>query len=160
MLSGSGQGKDDREVTTNNTYLKGLCIGLVRKLVIFFLQDNRNKSWQYFQVWDSRKIATWPANPQVLGYHVRNYRTEQSVSGMDNYEHTKIRSVSYMDNRNSKRRRDTNHIELWSWSPSESDILNILRRDQVNSVVETWQKNSMSYLDLMIHPEGIGHLNV
>ena len=49
---------------------------------------------------------------------------------MYNHEHTNSRSVSYMDNCNGRRRRDTHHIELLSRSPFESDILNMLRRDQ------------------------------
>ena len=146
MVSEAGQGKDDREFTTTTTYLKDLCIGLGRNLVSFSLRDNRNESWQDFQVWYSRKIKKWPANPQVLGYHVINYTTEQSVSGMYNREHTNIRSVSYMDNRNSTRRRETHRIELWSRSPFESELLNVLIRDRVNSLVETRVNKSLSYL--------------
>ena len=52
------------------------CTGLIQNLVRFSLQDNRNEIRQAFQVWDSRKIATWPAKPQVLGDHVSNYTTE------------------------------------------------------------------------------------
>ena len=71
-------------------YLKPLCIRLIQKLVSFSLRDNRNKSQQYFQVWDSRKIATWPEKPSLLGDHARKYTAEQSVSGMDNSKHNKV----------------------------------------------------------------------
>ena len=104
MGSVAGQGKDGKEVTTITTYFKALCIVLIQKLVSFYLRDNHSESQQVFQVWDNRKITTWPAKPQLLGDHVINYTTELSVSGMDNSEHTKGRSVSYMDNSNDKRR--------------------------------------------------------
>ena len=91
---------------------KASCIGLIQKSASFSLRDNQNEYRQALQVWDSRKIATWPSKLQLLGEHVRKYTTELSVSGMDNCEHTKSRSVSYMDNRNGKRRRDTHPIEL------------------------------------------------
>ena len=149
--SGSGQGKDGREVTTITTYLKALCIGLIWKSFSFSLQENHNESRQDFQVWDSHKIATRAENPQVLSDHVRKYTTEKSVSVMDNREHTNSRCVSYMDNRNIKRIRETYRIELWSWSPFESEILNVLRREQVNSVVETWVNESPNYLDFSIN---------
>ena len=97
------------------------CIGLIQKSVSFSLQYNRNESRQAFQVLDSCKIATWSAKTKVLGDHVRNYTIEQSVYGMDKLEHTKSRSISYMDNRNNNRRRDTQLIELLSWSPFESE---------------------------------------
>ena len=48
----------------------------------------------------------------VLGDHVRKYTIEQSVSIMDNCEHKKIRSFTYMYNRNSNSRRETHHIKL------------------------------------------------
>ena len=77
------------EVTTTTTYLKALFIGLIRKSVIFSLRYTRNKIRQDFQVWDSRKIETWPEKPQVLGDHIRKYTTELSVPGNNNHEHTK-----------------------------------------------------------------------
>ena len=122
-------------------YLKDLCIRLIQSSVSFSLRDKHNESRQDFQLLGSRKIATWPAKPQVLGDHVRKYTTELSVSGIDHREHTKSRSVSYMDNRNGKRRRDTHHIELWSRSPFESDILNILRRDQEHKSKQRTKEN-------------------
>ena len=93
-------------------YLKSQCIRSIRKSVSFSLRENCNESRQYFQVWDSSNITTWPADPQVLGDHVRNYTTEQSVSRMNNREQERSRSVSYMDNRNGKRRRNTYRIGL------------------------------------------------
>ena len=71
-------------------YLKDLCIRLIQSSVSFSLQDKHNESRQDFQLLDSRKIATWPAKPQVLGDHVRKYTTELSVSGMDNRKHIKV----------------------------------------------------------------------
>ena len=62
----------------------------------------------------------------------------------------KNQSVSYMVHRNVKRRRETHRIELWSKSPFESDILNALRRDLVNSVVEIRVNESLSYMDISI----------
>ena len=94
------------------SYLKSLCIRLIQKLVSFSLRDNHNESRQVFQTWDSRNITTWPAKPQVFGDHVSKYTTERPNSGMDNREHTKSRSHSFMDNFNGKRRRDTHRIEL------------------------------------------------
>ena len=74
---------------------------------------------------------------------------------MDNSEHTNIWSVPYMDNWTGKRRSDNHCIELWSRSPFESEILNVLRMNQVNSLVETWVNDSLSYLEFYIkvkHP--------
>ena len=70
-------------------YLKAPCIGLIQKSVSFSLRDNRNESRQDFQLWDSRNIAKWPEKSQVLVDHFIKYTTEQSVSEMDNREHTK-----------------------------------------------------------------------
>ena len=77
---------------------------------------------------------------------------------MDNREHTKSRSVFNMNNRNSKRRQDTHRIELWIPSTFESDILNVLRRDQVDSAVETWVNESLSYLDFSIKSKTLSYL--
>ena len=126
------------------------CTGLIQNLVSFSLRDNQNESRKSLQVWYIFKIVKWWAKPQVLGDHVSKYTEERSVSGMDNREHTKSRSVSYMSNSNDKRRKDTHCIELWNQSPFESDILNVLRRNRVNSVVETWVNESLSYLDFSI----------
>ena len=76
-------------------YLKDLCIGLIQKSVSFSLRDDRNESRQACQVWDSLKIATWPANTQVLGDHISKYTTERSVSGMDNHEYKKL--ISFLN---------------------------------------------------------------
>ena len=62
----------------------------MKKLVRFSLQDNRTGILQALQVWDSRKIATWPAKPQLLVDRVGKYTTEQSVSGMDNRKYKKV----------------------------------------------------------------------
>ena len=148
--SGARKGINGREVTTTTKYLKAPCIGLIQKSVSFSLQDKQNEIRQDFQVWDSCKISTWPAKPQVLGDHVRKYTTEWSIPGINNREHTKSWSVSFMDNRNGKRRSNTHRTELKSRGPFESEILNVLRRDWVNSVVETWVNESLSYLEFYI----------
>ena len=84
----SGKEKYGREFTSTTKYLKAPCIRLIQKSVSFSLRDNQNEYRQALQVWDSRKIATWPSKLQLLGEHVRKYTTELSVSGMDNREHT------------------------------------------------------------------------
>ena len=92
------------------------------------------------------------------GHKSPKYWVTMSASIQENYQFLgwlivniqKSLSVSYMDNLNGNIIRDTHRIELWSQIPFESDILNVIRRDQVNSVVETWLNNSLIYMEFSI----------